>query len=343
MNYNLSAQKQFENSLNKFKSWRGINALDWGMYVQPVNFNEKLNKKLVRSDLLNENFTNALTDFELTVAILSWGGMNREHAKTLYKNNDWINLVSSLRSKEINSRKEAYNEFYKLRKGGKLKGMGPAYFTKLICFANPKLNGFIMDQWTSKSINLLCDKELIKLTKSGHVKDNNTPDIYELFCEIVEDLSKKYNVKPIVLEENLFSNGGFNKGSWRKYVVNNWGVKNKKNINQPIKDKILEPIDFEAVLNKLSSENIEIPSLGGRSRLKIRKDDDKILITNSKQKSFSVNKQHWDKVMNRMDELPQDERDMTSRYGLGKHSFNWKECPNRVFSIYIPAIVKCFS
>ena len=54
-------------------------------------------------------------------------------------------------------------------------------------------------------------------------------------------------------------------------------------------------------------------------------------------------KTHWDKVMNRMNELPQDERGMSSRYGDGNRQYNWKKCTNRVFSIYVPAIVKHIS
>ena len=44
--------------------------------------------------------------------------------------------------------------------------------------------------------------------------------------------------------------------------------------------------------------------------------------------------------MKRIEELPQEERGMTSRYGVGKHLFSWKECPNKGYSINIPAIVK---
>jgi hypothetical protein len=58
---------------------------------------------------------------------------------------------------------------------------------------------------------------------------------------------------------------------------------------------------------------------------------------------LEIDEKHWNKVMNRLKELPHDERGMTSRYGVGNLTFNWKECPNRVFSIYLPAIVKHLS
>jgi len=265
--------------------------------------------------------------------------MNREHGRLLFQNNEWLSLIDEIRTGKINSRKVAYKKFKDLRKDGKLKGMGPAYFTKLICFVSSRLNGYIMDQWTSKSINILLGKNLIKLTKSGTVTDKNNLEIYELFCQTVEDLAKKMSLEPIELEEMLFSNGGVNKGTWRNYVVKKWGHnKASKKINK-FNNTDMESITFEDALQQLPNDEINIPTLGGRSTLKIKAENNLIYITNSKNNTLGIDKAHWNKVMSRIEELPQDERGMTSRYGVGKHQFNWTECPNQVFSIYIPAIV----
>ena len=53
------------------------------------------------------------------------------------------------------------------------------------------------------------------------MSDKNTSQIYENFCHKIEYLAHLLNLKPIDLEENLFSNGGINKGKWRQFVVDN--------------------------------------------------------------------------------------------------------------------------
>ncbi|MEN8857935.1 MAG: hypothetical protein ABF260_07705 [Flavobacteriaceae bacterium] len=330
-----------KSSKNDFKPWNGINAKKWGDYFSKIQLNKKLDKKLTRNELLDTFYKKELTDEELGIAILSWGGMNREHGKSLFQNKEWLQLIKDLRNNQIKTREEAYNLFAVLRQNKKLKGMGPAYFTKLICFVNPGLKGYIMDQWTSKSINILYDKKIIHLTKSGHVSDKNTGLIYEEFCAKIEELANRLSIDPMTLEENLFSSGGINKGNWRKFIVDNWGEKSKKNKKiKLIKFIDMEVIKFEDAVNNIKDSQIVIPTLGGRSKIKVEVDNNLILITNSKNNQLGIDKAHWDKIMDRLLELPQEERGMTSRYGVGKHSYSWKDCPNQVFSIYVPAIIK---
>ena len=75
-----------------------------------------------------------------------------------------------------------------------------------------------MDQWTSKSINLITQEKIIWLNSQGLVTDKNQVEEYSKFCKIVEDLSKIINIQPLDLEENLFSNGGRKKGLWRNGI-----------------------------------------------------------------------------------------------------------------------------
>jgi hypothetical protein len=346
MEYNIEALSELQISIDKFKKWNGINTLNWGKYFHKESLNLSLDIKFTRNELLNNEFIKELSSEELAIAILSWGGMNREHGKSLFNHKEWIEIIDGLKNKKIKSRKEAYELFKNIRKKGKLKGMGPAYFTKLICFVSPNLNGYIMDQWTSKSINLLFDNKTVFLYNNGNVTDKNTAEIYEDFCRKIEYLADLLKLNPIDLEENLFSNGGINKGKWRRFVVDNWNynVKSKSTKKvQIINDIEMEPITFEDVLNKLKGNETVIPTLGGRSKLKIKVENNLIYIINSKNNQLAIDEKHWNKVMNRLEELPQHERGMTSRYGVGNHAFNWDECPNQVFSIYIPAIVKHLS
>ena len=221
--------------------------------------------------------------------------MNREHGKSLFQQKEWLDLIVRMRTEEIKTRKEAYELFKNLRKNKKLKGMGPAYFTKLICFVNPKLKGYIMDQWTSKSINLLFESKLLFLGNNVNVTDNNSDEIYEDFCLKIEYLPELLNLKPIDLEENLFSNGGINKGKWRQFVVDNWNINDKQKTTkkvQIINDVEMGPINFEDALNQLIRDEVVISTLGGRSKLKIKVENDSILITNSKNNQLAIDEKH---------------------------------------------------
>jgi len=343
MKININALESLKSSINNFKSWNGINAIDWGNYFYDKNLNKSLDSKLTRTELLDQKFLDSLTNEELAIAILSWGGMNREHGKSLFNHTEWLDIITKMRKNEIKSRKEAYGLFARLRKNKKLKGMGPAYFSKLICFVNPNLKGYIMDQWTSKSVNLLFESKFTFFNKNGNVTDKNTPEIYEDFCCKIEYLADLLKLNPIDLEENLFSNGGVNKGKWREFVVDNWNNNGKIKLTKERHKSFftdMEVIPFETALQKLDGNKIEILTLGGKSKVKVEVENNLIYITNSKYNKIGIDKTHWDKVMLRLNELPLDERGMTSRYGVGKNSFNWKECPNKIFSIYIPAVVK---
>lgn len=183
----------------------------------------------------------AIDTLSCCIAILAWGGMNRQHGTRLFSSSqEWVFIADEIRHGKIN-RAEAYQQFAKLRAAKKLPGMGPAYFTKLIFFLMPddKSKGYIMDQWTSASVNLLFERPLIdtstlktkkqdgSLKVAEIVKDSNTHIQYEMFCQSVEWLAKKINVSPELAEEMMFSEGRGN-GTWRNYVIDQRS-KNSKN------------------------------------------------------------------------------------------------------------------
>ena len=347
----------FKKSLKYQKPWKGINAKGWGSYFQS-DVSTELDKKFVRADFLSDAIQE-LDNIELCMAILSWGGMNREHGRSLFANWEWLTVVEKLRKGEI-SRSEGYRQFADLRKQGLLKGMGPAYFTKLICFLNRDLNGYIMDQWTGKSINTLLGEKRVKLNKNGLVNDRNTPEIYEQFCILIETLAGEINQDPLNTEEYLFSYGGRKKGPWRQHVIKHWEIAQygerktaqteidlkdvpSHNINK-VDNTDMEPIAFKEALKYYTDQWTELPTLGRRSKFLVRtvqrRDSNVFQFQNSKGRQSFVDESHWKAVMGRMEELPADERMKTSRYGMGEFDFNWNECPNRVFSLYVPAVVR---
>ena len=100
---------------------------------------------------------------ECLAAIMAWGGQNRNHGKILFNRfNEIESIIASMRNGEIDHL-HAYQNFYNIWTNKQSLGMGAAYFTKAIFFCIPESKGYIMDQWTSKSVNLIFDKEIIKL------------------------------------------------------------------------------------------------------------------------------------------------------------------------------------
>ncbi len=203
--------------------WRGGNLRNWWESIFP-NEPTKLPANPVSRDELRALCANpTYCAKEVFSAVMAWGYMRRDHGRRLVKHLDAVlAIVSNLRHNEC-SRFDAFSAFYHLRQQGELPGMKATYFTKLIFFCSPKHDGYIMDQWTSKSVNLIKGEKLVKLT-SGYVGDNDV-DVYKRFCNCMEELSGKGGWTAEETEIRLFSHGGRSKGDWRSYVIENWSNK----------------------------------------------------------------------------------------------------------------------
>ena len=150
---------------------------------------------------------------------MAWGGQNRKHGITLFDRFAAIQpIIADMRSGRI-THLEAYKRFDVIWKQPGNLGMGAAYFTKLIFFCEPSHTGYIMDQWTSKSVNLLTGKDVVYLTTAGYVKKKNTVENYQRFCKYIEKLASKLYTSGENVEIAMFSKGGRKKGPWRQYVV----------------------------------------------------------------------------------------------------------------------------
>jgi hypothetical protein len=196
----------------------GTNLLQWANFVMPsVKFKMSTNRRFNRYELLD--FCNDKNNDSITVliAILAWGGMNRKHGQLLLKNpKPVLRIVENLRSNYYSSRKKVFDVFKEERDNGNLPGLGIGYFTKLICFLDTNLNGYIMDQWVSKSINLLTGQHIVYLT-NGWVNDKNTSTNYENFCLKIDELANILNCSGFEAEKRIFSIGR-GKGAWRNYL-----------------------------------------------------------------------------------------------------------------------------
>ena len=206
---------------NEKEGYLGNNSLKWGTFVvgKTTEIDINLNTRFDRYELFEYCKDRNNNNLNVLIAILSWGGMRRDHGIRLFENLDHIlPIVDDLRKGIYKSRKIAFEVFQKKRSERVLPGLGIGYFTKLICFLSPELNGYIMDQWVGKSINLITGEKIVELTSNSWVNDKNDSNNYELFCSKIDELAKKLNCDGIEAEKRIFSVGN-GKGLWRKYLI----------------------------------------------------------------------------------------------------------------------------
>lgn len=176
--------------------------------------------------------------------ILAWGERDVSNGQKIFSRlSEWKALAEKIREEGL-SRNRSYDGFKKLQQEGRLVGMGPAYYTKLIYFlmAGNGRRGYIMDQWTGRSINLLLAPHPLVIIdrypnkKTGNVEwtvsNKNDSSVYEEFCCRIEELAEIPEIANMLklakiqkidrasaVEEMLFSEGR-GKGEWRNYVKN---------------------------------------------------------------------------------------------------------------------------
>ncbi len=100
------------------------------------------------------------------IACMAWGMMRGANPQLAWTHRHrWLSIVERLRDGGI-SRADAYALFH----NEQIPGLRTAYFTKLIYFLRPETDGYILDQWTGKSVALLFEPRFIVITKKrvGH-------------------------------------------------------------------------------------------------------------------------------------------------------------------------------
>ena len=209
---------------NNDQGYVGNKSLNWGLSVvgPDENLDPFLNRQFNRYELFEYCQNQNKSNLNILVAILSWGGMRRDHGRRLFENkNLTLSMVGELRNGNFDNRQQAFQVFQNHRSTNMLSGIGIGYFTKLICFLAPNLNGYIMDQWVAKSINLLTGKHIVKLTANNWVNDKNDSNTYEIFCQHIDNLAQILECSGFEAEKRIFSVGR-KKGQWRNYLIKNY-------------------------------------------------------------------------------------------------------------------------
>ena len=185
-------------------------------------------RKLTRSDVIEacRHPNPALHGY---VTAMAWGGQGSglggsTNAKLAWKMGRarLRKHLQTIREGEV-TRREAY-ELFLLEP---VAGLGPSYITKLIYFFMPQRGrgrlGYIMDQWTAKSVNLLTGQHIVRVYDEAPLP-SNTGANYEAFCTLIDHMATQFKMTGEQLEERLFSSGarGQTRGPWRNHVLTHW-------------------------------------------------------------------------------------------------------------------------
>lgn len=153
------------------------------------------------------------------VEVMAWGSQGSgpggsRHVLTAWKDKEKIEQkLHRIRNGGL-SRRDAYNLFLN---EGRITGLGPAYWTKLLYFFSPDASFYILDQWTAKSINLLLGYQLVRM-QGDALSNKNKSGNYQAYCEEVDKIAKILGNEGDQVEEMLMSKGGKEPWPWRAYV-----------------------------------------------------------------------------------------------------------------------------
>lgn len=239
-------EKVFTENTSLTSTWVGQSARRWLSIVdqnasvanlgEDVSFNRLTLREYISAE--KEEGTAENNIFEIVINILAWGGMPYRNGSNALKCwDEWRPICLDLlcgRSNHI----EAYKAFFEAHAKGTIYGIGPAYYTKLIFFLGDG-EGLIMDQWTSKSVNLIHEQNIIKLSGryvSKFADSQNYIDYIQIVSELSEliEMTGTHIEKINKTEELIFSISSKKKprflsvhehqivSRWRAYVEKEW-------------------------------------------------------------------------------------------------------------------------
>lgn len=225
MPFDIGHLEQFRHST--VGTWEGHSVVEWsrsiGHDLQLAREQIPVSGRHTREHLFALAASPTARTIDVCAAIFAWGGMRRDHARLFFGSPEWIKVSDGVRRGELDHF-QGYTQFFDLTRARKMRGCGPAYYTKLLFFlpSSGQPRGAIMDQWTARSINLLLGPPaLVKITKGQrqvrYVSSRNDSEVYRRFCGSVIELARIVEDTPERTEMRLFSQGE-GLGRWREYV-----------------------------------------------------------------------------------------------------------------------------
>lgn len=157
------------------------------------------------------------------LATMAWGGLRLSKYNGIAAWNTlnaYLPTLKLIRDGAL-SRSEAYQELSALKLRKLMQGIDAPFYTKLIFFlGGDRLNGYIFDQWTAKSVKLIFPGSGVRLDNHRPTCALNNHHNYEEYCNLVESLHKITHDKTgantsIETEALIFS---YPDGKWREFV-----------------------------------------------------------------------------------------------------------------------------
>lgn len=175
---------------------------------------EPLSRQTLREYCAREE----LCDVQRVMAVTAWGVAREPNRIRIGKA---LEPIATLLAQVRNSgapRSTAFDRFDQAL----IAGLGPAFFTKLIHFCIPPFNGYILDQFTAKSFDILTDQQKSLCWTSGFVPRGRGGQRYEIFCQAIEELADYRGLSPEQIELDMYAGRDH---PWRLFVKNRWQEK----------------------------------------------------------------------------------------------------------------------
>lgn len=222
--------------------WRGTSPFAWAEAVQPgLGSLYGLSPTPLTRTALRALWANPTVSIETCfLSTIAWGGMQRGNGRRIWAVRANCLAVCAAVRAGLHTPASGYQAFSTLKGGKHLPGMGPAYFTKILFFASPAQDAYILDQWTARSMHLLSGQgaypavrkdytsaaKAQRLSTPHHLRvvvdDKVTSADYQDYCDNVNGLAGHLGWHAHHVEERLFSSGGKVPHPWRAHVMTGW-------------------------------------------------------------------------------------------------------------------------
>lgn len=222
--------------------WSGASPFAWAESVVPgLGSQYSLSPTPLTRTALTALWANPSVSIETCfLSTIAWGGMQRGNGRRIWAARKKCLAVCAEVRAGLHTPASGYQAFFTLRRAKSLPGMGPAYFTKILFFASPAQDAYILDQWTARSMHLLSGQGRYPAVRKDYtsaakalrlnapqelrviVDDNVTSADYVDYCNQVNGLAGHLGWHAHQVEEHLFSSGGKMPHPWRAQVMVGW-------------------------------------------------------------------------------------------------------------------------